>query len=107
MYSDLKERIKQILDTAEEDVNTQYPKWMYDDILGVCDEYEQKLSWSILWSPEDMQERAKDGYDFEMSEEDAISALEDMIHHHDCNYGITWQTVDEYVYRYKPETEEL
>lgn len=56
---------------------------------------------SITWSVEDFEDRAeekkgenwRDFYD-ETKFEDA---LESMIHHHDAEYGITWDSIDYYL----------
>lgn len=66
---------------------------------------------SIQWSVEDFRERAKSMYELyngesdednenwkEMYDEDKFgSALERMVDDHDCNHGITWDTIDSYL----------
>jgi len=77
-------------------LDTQFVK----ELMIVVDEYEQKMAWSISWSPEDMQMRAReDGW--ELDEDDAVEALNNMIDNHDCNYGITWMHVDEAIQQYE------
>jgi len=90
MYSDLKERIKQIL---EKDDAT----WVYDDIFKVCDEYEQRMKGCIEWSAIDIIDRAKDVNMQVPTEDEAQEILEKMIEDHDCNLGITWDTIDGYL----------
>jgi len=60
------------------------------------EEFEQYKKESIKWGIEDFISRAEDiGYT--ITEEDAQNSLEDMIDNHDCNYGITWETLDYYI----------
>lgn len=59
-------------------------------------EFEQYKKESIKWGAEDFIDRAKDiGY--EISEDKAQECLEEMIDNHDCNNGITWDTLDYYI----------
>lgn len=64
---------------------------------------------SVIWSVEDFESRAihqldlgdddetwKEKYDETKFDE----ALMQMIHDHDCNYGITWNHIDEYLDQY-------
>lgn len=51
---------------------------------------------SVTWSIQDFLELEVEGWT--ITEEQAKDALADMMHHHDCNYGITWDTVD-YFYK--------
>jgi len=58
----------------------------------------------VEWGTEDLHTQAK-YYGMYLSEEDAQQALKDMIQHHDCNYGITWDTINSYLDDYaKPIT---
>ena len=52
--------------------------------------WENKIA--IVWSAEDVVEYAKDR-EMEISEETACGILESMLDGHDCNYGITWDTI--------------
>lgn len=62
-------------------------------------EFEQYKRESVKWSVEDFTWRAKDiGY--EITEEKAQEALERMIEKHDCELGITWDTVDFFIEEY-------
>ena len=107
MYSDLKYRVEKAFDDGGADPNCCYPTYMYDEIMKVVDEYEQKMKGCIQWSPEDMIGAAQNLREpFVMSEDDAQSALEEMIDDHDCNNGVTWETVSYYVQQYAPEDEE-
>lgn len=65
----------------------------HNDLIA---EFEQYKKESVKWSVEDFIDKAKEiGYT--ITDEQAQTALEDMIHHHDCEYGITWGTVEHYV----------
>ena len=62
-------------------------------------EFEQYRKESVKWSIEDFIGRAKEtGY--RISKAKAQDALEDMIHHHDAEYGICWTTLDYYIQQY-------
>ncbi len=50
---------------------------------------EIKLSWCI----EDVMERAKQR-SIKLSRKEAALVLETCLHRHDCNLGITWDTLD-------------
>jgi len=67
---------------------------MYYDLLT---EYEQSKRESIRWMAEDFMD-LEDDYD--ITREQAQDALEAMIMNHDANYGITWETVQQYKSRY-------
>jgi len=101
MYTNLKQRIQQELDTAEEDINTQYPQWMYDNILKICSEYEEKMEGAILWQWVDVIDRAEETGQPIPTKEEAKEIIRVMIDDHDCNNGITWNTIDYYI-REKP-----
>lgn len=104
MYSDLKQRVEKAFDEGGADPNCCYPTYMYDEIMKVIDEYEQKMKGCIQWSPEDMIGAAQNLREpFVMNEDDAQAALEEMIDDHDCNNGITWDTVSYYVQKYVPD----
>lgn len=61
------------------------------------DEFEQYKLESIKWSVQDFIE-LEDDYD--ITEEQAQAALEEMIRKHDCNVGIDWYTVGYYKQQY-------
>ena len=76
----------------------------YDELKK---EFEQYKLESIKWGILDFTTLQVDGQ--EISDENAQSALEQMIQDHDCNYGISWSTVTDYFWRYSdkvPEGEE-
>ena len=57
-------------------------------------EFEQYKLESIKWSIEDFMD-PEDEY-YKITKEEAQNALEDMIEHHDCELGITWDTINNY-----------
>lgn len=76
-------------------------KEKYEALLKEFEQYKRE---SIKWSVEDFTSLEVDGQ--QISEENAQFALDDMIHHHDCNNGITWDTVEYYFSQYSEEAEE-
>jgi len=76
-------------------------KKMYEDLV---EEFENYKSRSVTWSVCDFTDLDKDGW--QITEEQAQNALNDMLHHHDANLGITWDTVDYYYEQYGEEVEE-
>ena len=95
MYSDLKERIMPFLREMDDIYSGSNQK-----IIAILDEYEEKMVGAIRWSTDDMiHQAAEEGW--ELSEENAQAALEEMIDDHDANYGITWGTVHYYINKYK------
>lgn len=47
----------------------------------------------ILWLPQDVIDRAKE-QDITLNREQAGEILESLHENHDCNDGITWETID-------------
>jgi hypothetical protein len=81
-------------------MKTNY-KQLYHDLLKEFEQYKkQSISWSVL----DFTTLSKDGW--EITDEQAQDALEHMINKHDCNNGITWETVDYFYEMYGTEVEE-
>jgi len=76
-------------------------KELYENLLK---EFRQYKLESIKWGVKDFTSLEVDGQ--EISEENAQIALTDMIRHHDCNNGITWDTIDYYFSKYSNEVEE-
>jgi hypothetical protein len=64
----------------------------YEQLLAEFEQYKRE---SIKWSVEDFMENG------DITEEQAQQALEAMIQNHDANFGITWETVNEYKSHYK------
>jgi hypothetical protein len=56
--------------------------------------WEDKIA--IIWSAEDVIAEAKQNGK-RCSKEKAQEILQSLYDDHDCNYGITWQTIDEYL----------
>lgn len=64
-----------------------------DLLKNEFDQYKQE---SVKWSWEDIYYPAgEQGY--ECTKEQAQEILEDMIANHDCEFGITWNTVRYYI----------
>jgi DNA-nicking Smr family endonuclease len=60
----------------------------YEQLLAEFEQYKRE---SIKWSVEDFID-LEDDYD--ITQEQAQQALEEMIDKHDCNHGITWYDVE-------------
>ncbi len=73
-------------------------KKLYEDLLK---EFEQYKKESIKWGVADFLDLEVEG--FRINEEQAQDALEEMIHRHDCNDGITWTTLNYYYRKYGTE----
>ena len=69
---------------------------LLNQLLDVKTEFEQYKRESVKWSVEDLLGRAEI-LNYELTDEQAQDALEDMIRKHDCTIGITWDTVDFWV----------
>lgn len=69
--------------------------------IEIAKDFQQR---SITWAVEDFESRAEDmeGENWrEIYDEDKFeNALTSMIHDHDCNNGITWDSVDHYLDSY-------
>lgn len=64
----------------------------------IGDDLNAYKSQSIKWSVEDFTKNEID--EWQISDEAAEDALCAMIHHHDCNFGITWETVRYFLEEY-------
>ena len=51
---------------------------------------------SIIWSTEDVLQRAKDN-DVKLTEDEANSILLEMQRDYDADVGINWETIDDYI----------
>ena len=67
----------------------------YETFRAYHEQYEKE---SIKWNAVDFVHHGEI-VDIEISEESAQEYLESMIENHDCNIGITWDTVEEYLWR--------
>lgn len=52
--------------------------------------WEDKIA--IIWTRDDIISYAEQ-YDITLDDEAADEVLDDLFHNHDCNYGITWDTI--------------
>ena len=67
----------------------------YETFRAYHEQYEKE---SIKWDAVDFVHYGEI-VDIEISEESAQEYLESMIENHDCNIGITWDTVEKYLWR--------
>lgn len=74
----------------------------YEDLLQ---EFEQYKKESIKWSVEDFNHECLSD-EYSLTEEQAQKALEDMIDSHDCNNGISWNTLECYKEMYGVKIEQ-
>ena len=51
---------------------------------------------NIIWSTEDVLQRAKDN-DVKITEDEANSILLEMQRDYDADVGINWETIDDYI----------
>lgn len=97
MYSDLKERIMPFLREMDDIYSGSNQK-----IIAILDEYEERMRGAIEWSKDDMiYQASQEGW--EITEDNAQIALEEMIEEYDASLGITWETVAAFISKYKPE----
>lgn len=94
---------KKICKDLSSDFN-DIPIFVMDEWEKLKAEFEQYKLESIKWGIEDFIDLEVDG--FEINEEQAQEALEEMIHQHDCNYGITWDSLSYYVEVFGTKVEE-
>lgn len=65
----------------------------------------EKDTISIVWGLEDIEDRAKqNGYI--LMEGETLEVLELLKEKHDCNVGITWEVIDDYISMVVPETQD-
>ena len=67
----------------------------YETFRAYHEQYEKE---SIKWDAVDFVNHGEI-VDIEITEESAQEYLESMIENHDCNIGITWNTVEEYLWK--------
>lgn len=101
----------EILDIESEELKKRKKKepykaaiwWSVEDFAGMAEQLFEVMTYYDENSPESVKERAKrilstckdwkDYYDESKFEE----ALDSMIHHHDAEYGITWESIKYYL----------
>lgn len=103
MNKDTENYFKNLCFQLQSDFN-DIPEFVMDEWEKLKEEFEEYKKESIRWSTIDFMDLEKDGW--EITEEQAGLALEDMISHHDCNNGITWVDVDYWYEQYGTEVEE-
>lgn len=63
-----------------------------EKIIENC--FQSKIA--VVWSIEDVFSRAE-YRDIELTEEQALSILDRLLHNHDANLGISWDVIDVYI----------
>ena len=95
------ELLKDCIKALNEIPNLDLHCCSYKDTYKLVSELKKELSLydpknpkiiSIDWCVEDIMVTA-DNYDRIITEEDAKQILKSMKESHDCNYGITWETI--------------
>lgn len=73
----------------------QSSKYVYERaIMGYLQNLKNTIS--ISWGVEDVEQRATENGYF-LGEGDALTVLQMLKEKHDCNLGITWDTIDDYL----------
>lgn len=64
-----------------------------------AEDFYEKDKCVVIWGIEDIKNRAQEnyGHDVVISDKLALQIIEKMQHNHDCNHGITWETIDYYL----------
>jgi hypothetical protein len=75
----------------------------YDKLV---EEFEQYKCESIKWSVEDFTMRTQDT-GWKITKKNAQLALEDMISHHDAEWGIGWHSIDYFIEKYGTKISDL
>jgi len=71
------------------------PKAKRDDAIRSLSAYwDDKMA--VVWCTNDVIERGKEK-GINITEERAVEIIKEMHHRHDCEYGITWNTIDFYL----------
>ncbi len=104
MYSDLKSKFENIV----KDISYDSQETKINELRKLIDEYELKMKGCIEWSKEDLIGYATNNLKepYVMDEDLAQEVLEIMIDKHDCELGITWNTIDYYVRLHRPKEED-
>jgi hypothetical protein len=66
----------------------------YEALLTQFEQYKKE---SVKWCAEDVLWCAQDNYSQTLTKEEAQEILERMIHFHDAEIGITWDTIRAYI----------
>lgn len=82
----------------------RYCKYVYESAI-VGYQRSQQGTISIVWGVEDVEDRARhNGY--ELKEGEAKKVLDLLEHKHDCNIGISWDVIDDYLSYIVPDSAE-
>lgn len=86
-------------------VSIEVPEWVTKDAVQSALDRAFSPDWiSLHWHISDVQECAGDCTP--MSDEDARDILEELDHRHDTSQGISWDTINYYVERWREDQEE-
>ena len=55
---------------------------------------------NFTWSTINVQQRAKEAYALDLTDDQAWDILQRIKDNYDCNYGVTWDTIDFYLADY-------
>jgi hypothetical protein len=66
---------------------------LWRNIHEYKDDIQQGKAIALIWTTEDVHVKAEEN-DIELTEEQAIKVLEYISNHHDCSYGVNWDTID-------------
>jgi len=72
-------------------------KQMLDQAIATL--HSQSDSIFIEWTVEDIMQRAREK-DCLITKNDAINILKNIAHKHDCNYGVSWTLIDDFIEEY-------
>ena len=94
-------KIRELIDSTLLLKTTDFATIIKHHISQAEKEFEDWKERSVTWSVEDFEGRAADIYGDTWEDIFDKSLFEnelyDMIRHHDCNNGITWDTIDVYL----------
>jgi hypothetical protein len=69
----------------------------FDHVESYRDDINAGRAIAIIWQIGDIQGEASDRYDVELTEEQASEILLDIKRRHDCEIGINWDVIREYI----------
>jgi hypothetical protein len=59
-----------------------------------------------LWYRDDIQHRAKEAFELDLTDEQADEILANVVDEHDCTIGINWDVIDDKILDFKLEDDE-
>lgn len=73
------------------------PKDKQEEAVDLLKDHYWTNKIAISWSADDIIEHARN-QEVELDEETAIEMLHSIFHNHDCEYGLTWNTISESIH---------